>query len=136
MAIRTHVCFAAGKALTEAESRYFGTEIAEIPIIIDYLDATLGSIFGQKERDWWDEGPLSERTANYLSVLDRRHRLSANKRAALRREPIPDILTYSGLDAAQIRAATPLSRDARKRMRLPNLMRLIPKQGPRHEFYE
>ncbi|TDF91128.1 hypothetical protein [Paenibacillus piri] len=138
MATRITVCFAPGKALTRDGAQYFGNEIAEPAIIRDYLTQTHGSILGDKERDWWDESPFnnpSERVNNHLAILQKRHRLNAAKLAALRKSPIPDILTYQGIDRDKLENMA-LFRLTSRLTGLPGISVLIPQKGNRHEYYE
>jgi hypothetical protein len=135
MAIRTTVCFVPGKAVSADDARFFGNEIAEPPILLDYLSLTFGSLLGDKERDWWDEGPLAGRIDRYLSILDLRHSLSAARRSALRGTPIPDILTYQGLNRDQLLLAATMRKTSRL-VGVTALLPITPKKGTRNEYYE
>ena len=136
MAQRIEICFAPGRALSAEDAREFGGEIAEPAILRDYLDLTQGNIFGANERDWWDEGPLATRVTNHIDILDRRHKLNASSKAALRKSQVPDISTFQGLDAARLRF-TAVSRASSRVTSFSSLIGLAaPAKGNRHEFYE
>ena len=79
--VRTHVCFTVGQVVDWFAAILFGNIIAEPPIVLDYLKNTGGSFLPtgpqQPERDWGDEGPLTERAKSYEDILRRRkHGLS------------------------------------------------------------
>jgi hypothetical protein len=135
MPVRAHVCFAAGKALSRDDAIFFGNFFAEPPIILDYLSLTEGNPLGDKERDWWDEGPINERIKNYLNILIKRHRIGDKKQAALRGTPMPDILTYQGLNRDQLQLIAAKQVTSRS-VGVPQLLVMSPAKGNRHEFYE
>jgi hypothetical protein len=117
-----HVCFTVGSAVPWEKAILFGNMIAEPPIILDYLTKTNGSLLPtgprEPERDWWDEGPLTERATSYRAILAaRKHGLRDRQLDELASGKIPDLLTYRGFTAAELR----LGASGR---------------GSRHEFYE
>ena len=104
---RIHVCFTVGSVVNWEAAVLFGNMIAEPPIVLDYLQKTMGSLLptgpAQPERDWWDEGPLTERAESYEKILRlRKHGLSSAMLKQLAAGKIPDLLTYRGLSAAQL----------------------------------
>jgi hypothetical protein len=105
--VRTHVCFTVGQVVDWFSAILFGNIIAEPPIVMDYLKKTGGNFLPtgpqQPERDWWDEGPLTERAKSYEDILRRRkHGMSEAALKELARGKMPDLLTYKGFTAAQI----------------------------------
>jgi hypothetical protein len=119
---KTHVCFTVGAVVPWEKAILFGNILAEPPIVIDYLKKTRGIFLptgpGEPERDWWDEGPLTERAKNYRAILAaRKHGLTAGQLDELSRGKIPDLLTFRGLKAAELAIG-------------------LSGRGSRHEFYE
>lgn len=117
-----HVCFTVGAVVPWEKAILFGNLVAEAPIVLDYLTKTNGSLLPtgprEPERDWWDEGPLTERATSYRAILAaRKHRLNAGQLDELALGKIPDLLTYRGFTAGE------LAQGAAGR-------------GSRHEFYE
>lgn len=117
-----HVCFTVGAAVPWEKAILFGNMIAEPPIVLDYLTKTKGSFLPtgprEPERDWWDEGPLTDRAASYRAILAaRKHGLRAGQLDELSRGKIPDLLTYRGFKAVELTMG-------------------LGGRGSRHEFYE
>lgn len=124
MAVRRkyRVCFTVGSSVPWEKAVLFGNMIAEPPIVRDYLAKTNGNLLptgpADPERDWWDEGPLTERAASYRSILAaRKHGLRAAALDELAKGKMPDLLTYRGFTPAELKAGAQ-------------------GRGSRHEFYE
>lgn len=120
--VKFHVCFRFSAVVPWEKAILFGNMFAEPPIVLDYLTKTNGSLLPtgprEPERDWWDEGPVAGRAVSYRAVLAvRKHGLTSAGLDELSRGKIPDLLTYRGFSAGQLR----LGGGGR---------------GSRHEFYE
>lgn len=121
--IKAHVCFTVGAVVPWEMAVLFGNMLAEPPIVLDYVNKTKGSFLptgpAAPERDWWDEGPLTERAKSYRDILAaRKHGLRGGQLDELSSGKIPDLLTFRGLSAAELALG----------------LRTGP--GSRHEFYE
>jgi hypothetical protein len=99
--VRCQVCFTVGSVTPWEKAILFGNIISEPPIVLDYLNKTKGSFLptgpANPERDWWDEGPLTERAKSYRAILAaRKHGLSEAQLDELSRGRCPTCSPSAG----------------------------------------
>jgi hypothetical protein len=115
-------CMAPSETLSKDDASIFGSTLAEVPIILDYLAETHGGYFTTVTRptatDWWD---VEIRPVYWAVLLDRHHpQLSERRLRAEKNLVVPDLTTYKG---KYIR-------------RSPAGEAILVRPGDRNEFYE